>query len=147
MKNTPKTIKDFKKLSIKSYKDIKKGMKLYDGSIEITIMSEVYFKTASSTSLWVDIVSVYEDGFTFKDNLPLADKNITNGGYNPWMLFEDKKIAKLHNDTEWLISSEKCPWTGEVDNKWVQAPKGETLSELFIMKNFEMKNLTERSDI
>ena len=146
MKNTPTTIQDFKKLSIKSYKDIKKGMTLYDGNIEITIMSDVYCSGERNT-LWVDVIQVYEDGYTFKENLPLSDRNITNGGYNPWMLFEEKEIAKLHNEINWLISSVKCSWSGEIKNEWVQSPTGEALSKKFILENFELKELTERKNI
>ena len=147
MKNTPTTIQDFKKLSIQSYKDIKKGMTVYDGNVKIEIMSDVYLQKGTTKGLWVDTIKTYEDGFSFKENLPLADRNITNGGYNPWMLFEDKEIAKLHNDTKWLISSSECPFTGEIENEWVEAPIGEILTDEFIIENFEMKELTDRRDI
>ena len=135
--NKPTKIQDFKKLSIKSYKDIHKDMELYSGDVSFKVLSDVYAST--NGGLWIDVLKVYEDGFTFKDNISLADNNVTNGGYNPWMLFEDKEIAKLHSDGKWLIDSENCEFTDQIENKWVNAPIGEILSNHFIMNNFEVK--------
>jgi ABC-type antimicrobial peptide transport system permease subunit len=139
MKNKCSTIKDFKKLSIQSYKDIRCGMILYSGDNKIKIISDVY--TNECFTLWVDVEIISKDGYTHKDSLSLADNNVTNGGYNPWMLFKDKKIAKEHNKINWIIESKKDKYSGESYTILEKAPIGEVLTKDFIKSNFTINQL------
>lgn len=144
--NTPTTLAEFKALSVLSYKDIKKGDILYCGDTKLEIISDVYYFKTIGISLWVDTIKTFKSPFSGNELLSvrssesLNDKNVTNGGYSPWMLFVDKNIALLHQAASW--------WDGEIFDdmemklipKLMTAEAGETLTNEFIIKNFENKS-------
>ena len=129
----PKSLNDFKEISVKSYKELYIGQKLYSDTEEITILSDVYY-IPNTNGLWVDVEIKYEDGFTFKENFSLADLNITNGGYNPWMVFENKDIAILHKNSNWIADYDE--FGGII---WMEATLGEQLDKDFMLSNFPIR--------
>ena len=101
-----KTIDDFKEVSVKSYKELTLGSRFFEGSTSIEIISEVY-RDPQNNFLWVDVRVTYEDGWNTVSSESLADNNITNGGYNPWMWFKDPEIAKEHKNRDWVEAEEE----------------------------------------
>lgn len=87
--------KRFLELCNKSVKlsDLKPGFVCYNHYNKYEITSEPYIND-STYSLVVDCKTEY-DTFTVEDDfLFLQDRNIVNGGYNLWRVFDNKKDAE-----------------------------------------------------
>ena len=85
-------------------KDVVPGFVCYEGNAKITITSEPFIHY-SIPSLFVDCITDYGSG-TWSSNISLQDRNVINGGYNLYRLFENKsdslEYVKIQNSyTYW----------------------------------------------
>jgi len=139
-KNNLTSLNDFKPFSIKTYKELHKGMILYNGYCSFEVLSDIFYDK-DINALFVEVLKTYnDDGFSIKTSLFLGDNNITNGGYNPWMLFTDKEIASIYSEKSWIVSKEIDIITGESEYEFKELPTCETLSKTFIIEHFKVKS-------
>lgn len=108
------------KKSVK-FKEIKLGLKFYEGDIEMTVTQEPYLSKYMNHTLFIDVKKRYDDGFTTYTSMSLGDHNVINGGYNLYRIFKKKddaieyeKIAKSYSYWE----------NGELMYK-IKPPRGE----------------------